>query len=68
MNTRRRLNIHLGIALSATLLGAGCSSGSKPADGAKPGPKAYVGLFGDSTVAVIDTGRNQVTKTTRAWA
>lgn len=26
-------------------------------------PKAYVGMFGDNTVAVIDTARNQLTKT-----
>jgi YVTN family beta-propeller protein len=57
------MNNCIRIALCAAFAAAGCSSATTPADGAKPSPKAYVGLFADNAVAVIDTGRNQVTKT-----
>jgi YVTN family beta-propeller protein len=47
------------------LLAAACSSTQKPATsgGGSPALKAYAGLFGDNAVAVIDTSRNQVTRT-----
>ena len=40
----------------------GCSSDMTQAPSAS-GPKAYVGLFGDNAVAVVDTGSNRVIKT-----
>ena len=57
--------------LCAVLLAGGCSSTpytagtSGATSGAPPVAhlKAYVGLFGDDAVAVIDTGTNQVIKT-----
>jgi YVTN family beta-propeller protein len=48
------------LALGALFLAA-CSSSKTAAT--SPSPKAYVGLFADNAVAVIDTGTNQVTKT-----
>jgi YVTN family beta-propeller protein len=52
--------------LCMVLLASGCWSGSHPgaatATPAAPA-KAYVGLFGDNAVAVIDTRTNQVRKT-----
>jgi YVTN family beta-propeller protein len=53
--------------LCAVLLASGCTSGGYSA-GPTAAPvvaplKAYVGLFGDNAVAVIDTRTNQVTRT-----
>jgi YVTN family beta-propeller protein len=56
------------LACGVALLMSGCSSSMT--DGSMTGsaatataPKAYVGLFGDNAVAVVDTGTNQVMKT-----
>jgi YVTN family beta-propeller protein len=57
---------HLKRLLGAILLVAGCSSAdnyTKPAPTPTAPPKAYVGLFLDNAVGVIDTGTNKVTKT-----
>src|SRR6202023_2922587 len=47
--------------------GSTTSAGSQPASAQRAAPspaiKAYVGLFKDNTVAVLDTGTNHVTKT-----
>jgi YVTN family beta-propeller protein len=62
MHTKIR---HLKHLLGAILLVAGCSSAgnyNNPVPPA-PAPRAYVGLFLDNAVAVIDTGSNQVTRT-----
>src|SRR5207244_340923 len=54
----------MGAALAAvTALAAGASPIAAAQYAAVTAPKAYVGLFGDNAVAVIDTARNQVTKT-----
>src|SRR3954454_17207007 len=47
------------------LLAAGCSSGGYRGSGGATvvAPKAYVGLFGDSALAVIDTGSNRLIRT-----
>jgi YVTN family beta-propeller protein len=47
-------------AVAALTAGASQMASAQYADTA---PKAYVGLFGDSGIAVIDTASNQVTKT-----
>src|SRR6185437_1819904 len=53
----------MGAALTAV---AALATGASPIAAAQyattAAPKAYVGLFGDNDVAVIDTARNQVTK------
>src|SRR5205807_3958391 len=50
------------VVLSMLALMGGCAfgAGSRSAAGA---PKAYVGLFKDDAVAVIDTGQNKVLST-----
>src|SRR4051812_24337880 len=60
---------HLGIYSAILLFGAaGCSSNSDPSAPADANPplnqdrKAYVGLFGDQAVAVLDTVTKQVVK------
>ena len=54
----------MGAALAAvTALAAGASPIAAAQYATTAAPKAYVGLFGDNAVAVIDTARNQVTKT-----
>jgi YVTN family beta-propeller protein len=54
----------MGAALAAvTALATGASPIAAAQYAAVTAPKAYVGLFGDNAVAVIDTARNQVTKT-----
>src|SRR6266487_6069837 len=54
----------MGAALAAvTALAGGASPIAAAQYAAVTAPKAYVGLFGDNAVAVIDTARNQVTKT-----
>jgi YVTN family beta-propeller protein len=65
MKNRTRMNV-----LGALLLAAGCSSSSGYGTGTgtgamtgAPALKAYVGLFGDNAVAVVDTSTYQVTKT-----
>ena len=53
-------------AFALLVIVAGCSSSSDPAAApaaSKPHRKAYVGLFGDQSVAVLDTVNNQVLKT-----
>jgi YVTN family beta-propeller protein len=50
------------VALAAAFFGY--SQGLLPSTGASlPAPKAYVGLFKDNAVAVVDTGSNRVLKT-----
>src|SRR5579859_7794229 len=54
----------MGAALAAvTALAAGASPLAAAQYATPVAPKAYVGLFGDNAVGVIDTGSNQVTKT-----
>lgn len=56
----------LALALAVVLAAAGWSgAGHFPASAAMPHPgaKAYVGLFGDNAVAVVDTGANRVLTT-----
>jgi len=53
-------------AVVVLVVAAGCSSNSDPnvaPPAAGPHRKAYVGLFGDQSVAVLDTVTNQVVKT-----
>jgi YVTN family beta-propeller protein len=62
MNIRR-----LKTLLGASVVVAGCSSAGPytsgtPAPDPVPAPKAYVGLFLDNAVDVVDTGTNQVTR------
>jgi YVTN family beta-propeller protein len=49
--------------LLAMLLTTACSNGTKGNDPDTAPLKAYVGLFNDNAVAVVDTGTNQVIKT-----
>jgi YVTN family beta-propeller protein len=62
MRNRKAIN-----GLWAVLMASGCSSGGysagAPATATGTPTKAYVGLSGDSAVAVIDTSTNQVSKT-----
>ena len=55
----------LWLALAALLAAAGWSGAPRSASAAmpQPGPKAYVGLFGDNAVAVLDTRANRVLTT-----
>jgi YVTN family beta-propeller protein len=59
------MNTRTPILLCAALVAASCSSSpaTRPSAGVVPAPKAYVGLFGDNAVAVIDTATNRITKT-----
>ena len=53
-------------AVATLLVAAGCSSNSDPSPAGSnmnAHRKAYVGLFGDQSVAVLDTVTNQVSKT-----
>jgi YVTN family beta-propeller protein len=57
----RRLTV-AGVALGASLLlAAPVSVGAQ--DAGMPAPKAYIGLFKDNAVAVLDTSSNKVMKT-----
>ena len=51
----------LSLALAVLSL-SGCSSSNEADDRPAAGPKAYVGLFGDNAVAVVDTASNHVIK------
>jgi len=52
------------LAGCAVLLLAGCSSSMSDGTNTNPaGPKAYVGLFGDNAVAVVDTNNSKVLTT-----
>ena len=54
----------MGAALAAvTALAGGASPIAAAQYAAMAAPKAYVGLFGDNAIGVIDTASNQVTKT-----
>lgn len=57
------MNTRILTVVSVALAALGCATSSKPIDVARPSPKAYVGLFADNAVAVVDTGSNQVVKT-----
>ena len=50
----------IGVSLAAV---ATLTLGAHPIAAAPLAPKAYVGLFGDNSIAVIDTATNEVTKT-----
>ncbi|MEI9941573.1 MAG: hypothetical protein WDO69_30530 [Pseudomonadota bacterium] len=53
-------------AVAVLVIAAGCSSNADPPaalPAASPHRKAYVGLFGDQSVAVLDTVTNQLLKT-----
>ena len=52
----------LSMALSVLTL-SGCSSANKADPSPAAGPKAYVGLFGDNAVAVVDTASGRVLTT-----
>ena len=52
------------VAVLAALVAVGGLVGSASMAGAQPAaPKAYIGLFGDNAVGVIDTSANRLTKT-----
>ena len=52
------------VAVLAALVAVGGLVGSASLAGAQPAtPKAYIGLFGDNAVGVIDTSANRLTKT-----
>jgi YVTN family beta-propeller protein len=60
-SARRRGLLLAGVALGATLLvAAPVSVGAQGAG--MPAPKAYIGLFKDNAVAVLDTSSNKVMK------
>jgi YVTN family beta-propeller protein len=61
-SARRRGVVLAGTALGVTLLiGAPVAAGAQVANA--PAPKAYIGLFKDNAVAVLDTSTNTVKKT-----
>src|SRR5262245_14028524 len=47
----------------AVMLAMGSNLPMSAAQGKQAAPKAYVGLFGDNAVAVIDTATNRLVKT-----
>jgi YVTN family beta-propeller protein len=56
------MNKNMAPALACALW-LSCCSQKKDEPAAAVGPKAYVGLFGDNAVAVVDLAANRVTKT-----
>jgi YVTN family beta-propeller protein len=58
-----RLVVLVAVTGLATMVWAGALAPTNAAVQAMHAPKAYVALFGDNAVAVIDTGSNQVLKT-----
>ncbi len=63
-SARRRGLTLAGVALGATLLvAAPVSVGAQGSGMSAPPTKAYIGLFKDNAVAVLDTSSNQVMKT-----
>ena len=50
----------VAIMLSVVALLGGCAVGTGSVSAAGAAPKAYVGLFKDDAVAVIDTAQNKV--------
>jgi YVTN family beta-propeller protein len=62
-STLRRGLVVAGVALGATLLAAAPASVGAQGGAPVPGPKAYIGLFKDNAVAVLDTSSNKVMQT-----
>ena len=63
VHARRTLMGIAALGTAVVALSALVSDAAPIAAAASAGPKAYVGLFGDNAVAVIDTASNQVAKT-----
>src|ERR1700724_3200051 len=63
--TRRRgfLTVAVGLGLATTLLASGSLPVAAQQAAAAVAPKAYIGLFKDNAVAVLDTATNKVMKT-----
>jgi YVTN family beta-propeller protein len=63
LSAHRRTLILASVALGTTVLAAAPLSLAAQGTTAVNAPKAYVGLFKDNAVAVLDTSTNKVTKT-----